>query len=614
MAKVKPEKKGIINNRRPNLTTVEPSLFDGQDVDSMQKKPDRQVANIVEQVIEEKLESTPPPKPRRKTEYLDAEGMAKKQRDISISEFFAKNRHLLGFDNPRKALLTTIKEAVDNSLDACEESGILPDITVIIKEISEERYEVTVEDNGPGIVKAQVPHIFGRLLYGSKFHNLKMARGQQGIGISAAGMYGVLTTGKPIRVTSRIGAKKPAHYYELAIDTKKNRPDIIKEDEVEFPYDHGTRVTIELQAKYQRGKTSVDEYLRQTAIANPHASFLYTNPAGELAEFKRSSDELPPQPKTIKPHPYGVELGILIKMLQDSDERSLHQFLTKNFSRVSARVADEIIKEAKLSAKSDTHRIGRTEADRLFQAINRVKIPQPATDCIVPIGEDNLLKGLQSIIKADFYTASTRPPAVYRGNPFVIEVALAYGKPEESQSGEQQELTLDGKLTEEQQIDKQLEQLDDEESEMVRLMRFANRVPLLYQHSACAMYKSMVGTNWRLYGLQQSKGALPTGQAAVMIHIASVWVPFTSESKEAIAHYPEIIKEIKLAIQECGRKLGRYLKHQNRVYDELKKRSYIEKYIPHIGIALKEILGLSDTKIDKVVAELKDILERSRKM
>ncbi len=560
-----------------------------------------------------------PAKKQRKVEYLNAEDLAKKQKEISISEFFAKNRHLLGFDNPRKALLTTIKEAVDNSLDACEEAGILPDIEVVIRPISEDRFEVTVQDNGPGIVKAQVPHIFGQLLYGSKFHALKMSRGQQGIGISAAGMYGVLTTGKPIRVTSRTGARKPAYYYELAIDTKKNRPDVIKEDEVEFPHEHGTKVTIELQARYQRGKTSVDEYLRQTALANPHASFKYITPDGEQIDFNRSINQLPTQPRAIKPHPYGVELGILIRMLQETTYRHLHEFLTKSFSRVSDRIANEIVKEAGLNSNSATRRIGRLEADRLFQAINRVKIPPPATDCIVPIGEENLLKGLESVIKAEFYTATTRPPAVYRGNAFVIEAALAFGKPEEnSDNGNgngngQKELILDDVQQQQQQLE-QFEQLDEEDGELVKLMRFANRVPLLYQQSACATYKSMVSTNWRNYGLQQSRGALPTGQAAVMIHIASVWVPFTSESKEAIAHYPEIIKEIKLALQDCGRKLGRYLKHQNRVYDELKKRSYIEKYIPHIGVALKQILDLSDTKVDTLVKELKNILERSRKM
>ncbi len=567
----------------------------------------------IESLAEAQTKTSEKKTKKNKATYIDAETMAKSQREISVSEFFAKNRHLLGFDNPRKALMTTIKEAVDNSLDACEEAGIMPEIDVIIKQISDDRFEVTVQDNGPGIVKAQVPNIFGRLLYGSKFHKLKMSRGQQGIGISAAGMYGLLTTGKPIRIVSKTGPRKPAYYYELAIDTKKNRPDIIKEDETEFVHDHGTRVSIELQAKYQRGKTSVDEYLKQTALANPHTTFRYTMPDGTSMEFPRSIDELPPQPKAIKPHPYGVELGVLIKMLQESEYRRLKDFLTNSFSKVSPRVADEIIKAAKLRPNSDTRRIGRTEADELFQAINRVKIPAPATDCVVPIGEENLLKGLQSIIKAEFYTAVTRPPAVYRGNAFVIEVALSYGKPEETEktSGKQQELTLD-----EQQklLEAQLEQVDDENTEMVRLIRFANRVPLLYQQSACVTYKSIVSTNWRNYGLQQSRGSLPVGNAAIIVHIASVWVPFTSESKEAVAHYPEIIKELKLAIQECGRRLGRYLKRQSRVYDELKKRSYIEKYIPHIGQALKEILGLPDDKIDKVVTDLKRILENSRKM
>ena len=113
-----------------------------------------------------------------------AESMAAKQRDISVSEFFAKNRHLLGFDNPRKALLTTVKEAVDNSLDACEEAGIVPEIWVVIEATGNNRFKVSVQDNGPGIVKKQIPLIFGKLLYGSKFHRLRMSRGQQGIGIS----------------------------------------------------------------------------------------------------------------------------------------------------------------------------------------------------------------------------------------------------------------------------------------------------------------------------------------------------------------------------------------------------------------------------------------------
>src|SRR6476619_816670 len=163
--------------------------------------------------------------PKRRA--VTAESMATKQRDISVSEFFAKNRHLLGFDNPRKALLTAVKEAVDNSLDACEEAGIVPELWVHIEPTGPNRYKVGVQDNGPGIVKKQIPLIFGKLLYGSKFHRLRMSRGQQGIGISAAGMYGMLTTGKPVKIISKISPRKPAHYFEISIDTKRNMPEII---------------------------------------------------------------------------------------------------------------------------------------------------------------------------------------------------------------------------------------------------------------------------------------------------------------------------------------------------------------------------------------------------
>ena len=201
--------------------------------------------------------------------------MAAEQRHISIYEFVAKNRHLLGFDNKRKALLTTVKEAVDNSLDACEEAHILPEIHVEIRQTDEDRYRVKVRDNGPGIVKEQIPNIFGKLLYGSKFHRLKMSRGQQGIGISAAGMYGLLTTGRPIHITSRIAGKREAHHYQLQIDTKKNKPEIIKDEKVAVEWKHGTEVTIDLVAGYIKGRQSVDEYMLQTAIANPHCAFSY---------------------------------------------------------------------------------------------------------------------------------------------------------------------------------------------------------------------------------------------------------------------------------------------------------------------------------------------------
>ena len=511
-----------------------------------------------------------------------AQSIASRQRDISISEFFSRNRHLLGFDNPRRALLTGIKEAVDNSLDACEEAGILPEIEVAIESVSSDRYLIRVRDNGPGIVKAQIPNIFGKLLYGSKFHRLKMSRGQQGIGISAASMYGQLTTGKPTRIVSRTSSRRPAHLYEIQINTTKNKPEIVREEDVpDWEHAQGTQVEIEMEARYLRGRQSVDEYLRQTALANPHLHLIYSSPDGRREEYERSVDELPPEPKEVKPHPHGIELGVLMKMLHATPHRTLQGFLTQEFSRVSVRMAKEICEKADLKANSRPKSIAREESDRLFKAINQTKLMKPPTDCIVPIGEELLMSSLQQSVDATFYTSTTRPPAVYRGNPFQVEVALAYGG----------DIDPDGAIS---------------------LMRFANRVPLLYQQSACSITRSAIDVDWRNYRISQSNGSMPTGPLVVIVHVASVWVPFTSESKEAVAHYPEIMKEIRLAVQECGRRVGEQINRQRRAAEAERKKSYVSQYIGHIADALQEITGDSDKKKQQVEEILQSMLERSR--
>ena len=569
----------------------------------------------------------------------NADTMALKQRDISVSEFFAKNRHLLGFDNPRKALLTTIKEAVDNSLDACEEAGILPDIEVHIEELvaapsptKPGRYRITITDNGPGIVRKQIENIFGRLLYGSKFHRLKMSRGQQGIGISAAGMYGLMTTGKPMIIHSKPHKNKPAHHLELAMDTSKNRPEVTVDVETdEFPATTsgtGTRVAIELEGKYVRGKTSVEAYLEQTAIANPHAEIVFIPPEKATAEdaesaeenqgsllhesapasdsaisapsavpsqeagvvrttdlpdrilYPRTVNELPPETEEIKPHPYGVELGRFLQMLKNTEEKQLTGFFKNEFCRVPPAVVSDITKAASTKAKTltggtYTSTIDHAAAEKLYRALQDAKLRAPPTDCLAPIGVRTLLAGLLKGVKAEFYAASTRAPAVYRGNPFQIEAAIAFG----------------GDLPGDQPA---------------RIIRFANRVPLLYQQSSCSAFKSVVETAWKNYGLSQPRGSAPVGPLVVMIHMASVWVPFTSESKEAIADYDEIRKEMKLALQECGRKLGSYVRRRQRMKRESEKRDVFERYIGEIAKACEALTGAQ-------AAEVYDALLRQAK-
>lgn len=516
-----------------------------------------------------------------------ASDLAKKQREISVSEFFAKNRHLLGFDNPSKALLTTVKEAVDNALDACEEAGIVPDLRVEITQLAETRFRVAVEDNGPGIVRAQVPKVFGRLLYGSKFHRLRQSRGQQGIGISAAGMYGLLTTGKPVVITTRTDSKKRAHHLELVIDTQRNEPKVTRDDEVDWEKSHGTRVEIELEAAYRGGRQGVDAYLEQVSLANPHAQIAYVRPKGAEGEaervFPRVSEDLPPATAEIQPHPYGVELGVLMQMFRDTKARNLRGCLQADFSRVSARIAEEICKTARVPESRRPSEITRDEAEKIHGAIQATKIMAPPTDCIAPIGEGLLERALRAEVKSDFVAAVTRRPEVYRGNPFLVEVGLAYG----------------GDLPAE---------------EPVTLFRYANRVPLQYQQGACAITKAVMGTDWKAYHLQHPKGALPVGPMILMVHIASVWVPFTSESKEAIASYPEILREIRLGLQECGRKVSHFISKRRREADEAKKRAYIDKYIPQVAIGLQQILGFDDAERGRVVENLKDVLERSRRL
>ncbi|MFO1065574.1 MAG: DNA topoisomerase VI subunit B [Pirellulales bacterium] len=631
---------------------------------------------------EELQEETPVesgPRKREGARRSNAEAMATKQRDISVSEFFAKNKHLLGFDNPRKALLTTVKEAVDNSLDACEEAGIVPEVWVELEMTEAGRFRVSVQDNGPGIVKKQIPLIFGKLLYGSKFHRLRMSRGQQGIGISAAGMNGMLTTGKPMKIVSKTGSNKPLHYFELQVDTKKNRPEIIngkgegidippgkkgieyiKQNEISWHFEYppsekhptpeeltsGTRVTIELAAIYKRGRGSVDEYLEQTAIANPHVTFHYRDPEGNATTYERSTYELPKEAKEIKPHPYGVELGRLVTMLAENRTATVSGFLCSEFSCVTPAVARKICQEAKTSPRAKAGKVGHAEADRLYKAIQETRIRPPSTDCIVPIGTQLLLKGISKVVPGEFYASSSRPPAVYRGNPFVIEVALAYGGAPQAQkvtregldellnasdartirkfltdtfngmSGDSADKILKesmmptrrspGKLSkaERDALHAALHEISISEGQNMQVMRFANRVPLQFQQGACAITQAILGMNWRSYGLSQSRGNMPSGPVSVMVHVASVWVPFTSESKEAVANYPEIEKELRLGLQAVGRKLSMYLRRKQRVRDEGERRNTFMRYLQEVAKAVNEINGADREKILKQLQDM----------
>jgi len=505
-----------------------------------------------------------------------AKELAKDQREISVSEFFEKNRHLLGYDNPTRALLTVVKELIDNSLDAAEEARVLPRIWVEIKANGPNRFRVVVKDNGPGMVDKQIPLALGKLLYGSKFFRLRQSRGQQGIGGSGAILYSQLTTGKPTNIISSTGNGKTS-YYELMIDVKKNEPEIVSHRLIEDKkLWHGLKIEMEVEGRYVESKRGITEYMKQVAIGNPFADIIFDGPGGKL-EFPRGANELPPLPKEITPHPHGVELGIFRRMLKATKSRTVASFLTNDFSRVGAGSAKQICGLAGIDPKISPKRLEIADTEKIFKAIKKVKLMRPPLDCLSPLGEDLLVMGLKKEFNAEFFAAITRPPEVYRGNPFQVECAVAYG----------------GELSPDSQVD---------------LFRVTNRVPLLYQEGDCAITKAVMGTDWRRYGLQQSGRSMPSGPAVVVVHFASVWVPFVSESKQAISSYPIIIKEIKLALQELGRKLQRHVSGQRRIEMQHRRRQIFDRYLPEVANAVGK---LTNKKPEPILKNLKDIMKKS---
>ena len=510
-----------------------------------------------------------------------AHELAKKQKEISVAEFFERNKHILGFGNSTRALVTSVKEGVDNSLDACEEAGILPDIIVEIKNHEESECRIIIEDNGPGIVKKQIPHIFGRLLYGSRFHAIRQSRGQQGIGISAVVLYGQLTTGKHAKITSKIEPDRPAIVTELVIDTNKNRAEVIKNDITHWDKPTGTRLEVSIVGDYKRGRRFVYDYLQSISIVNPHAKIIFKEPDKTEHVFDRTSDTLPRKSVEIKPHPYGIELGTLIKMAKESKSRKLASFLKSEFSSMGDRTSNAVCEKANLDRNLNPKEMSREQFLELHKAFKKVKIMAPPTECLSPIGETLIKRSLkhetQEISPEFIYTAS-RPPSVYSGNPFQVEVGIVYG----------------GNLPKES---------------AVKILRFANRVPLLYQQGDCIVTSAISSIDWRRYGLDQPSGkGIPTGPAIFLTHISSTQIPFTSESKEAIADIPEIESEIKLAFRECARKVQSHIHKKVRRVKTREKFDLITKILPEIAKKSAHMLDKPVPSLEGVITKIMDIV------
>lgn len=494
-----------------------------------------------------------------------AQDFGKKFKEIGVAEFFRKNLHMLGYSGPIRSFTTIIHEFVTNSLDACEEYGILPHIVIRVKRLGEKHYIVSCEDNGPGIPPEYVPKVFGSMLAGTKFHRYIQSRGQQGIGAVGAILFSQMTTGKPVKIISSTGRKASVVF--LKVDIHANRAKILEQHETDAEW-HGTKIVAEFKdIDYRKGEQSPFEYLRRTAIANPHARIVFYEPDGKKTVWERSTAQVPPKPKEMKPHPLGLTADDLLALAKTAKTSKVRTFLVNALSRVSAKKAMEVLRIARVNPGKNPRELSYREVSRIVEAFKSVKLLSPPTEGLIPIGEEHLEKSLREVLKPDFVRAITRKPSTYRGGiPFQVEVAIAYG-------GGAGRRTEDGAKPE--------------------IMRFANRAPLLFDTGACAITQAVRSINWRNYNL----GDFESAPLTIVVNVISPYVPYMSAGKQAIAEDPDIVREIRLGLMEAARGLKRHIAGIYRAQLRKKKRSIFMKYIPVVSEALSKLTGKPEPMI-----------------
>lgn len=501
-------------------------------------------------------------------------------KEHSVAEFFKKNQQMLGFSGKTRSLTTIVHEYVTNSLDACEEAGILPEATISITELDRDmgKYRVVSEDNGPGIPEKHLGKALGMMLAGTKFHRYAQQRGQQGIGASGCTMYAQITTGKPVKVVSRYDSKRIT--CEISIDLKSNSPKIMNLVKEDGSFGSGLRVEAEVaDVKYDKSSFGVYEYIRRTALANPHLAISLNDPDGVKSSFPRSSDKIPEKPMVVQPHPMGLSTNDLIDFAHREKECiRISSFLQERFARVSAAKVDELkqlvpdLDFNKKPAELQWH-----EAEKLVKAIQNpnVKWIAPTTDSVKPIGKEQVEKSLRNILAPEFVVVTERSPKIFKGGiPFMVEAALAYG----GGAGR-----ANGNMT---------------GSEVIR---YANRAPLLFDNSGCAISEAVKEIDWKRYKLRN----FDEEPISVFVNLSSVYVPYTSAGKQAISNEEEILQEIKNAIMEAARDLQRYLSGKTREKDRTERKKAILRYVTQLSKDLPELAGKGKSaEIEKMLKHL----------
>lgn len=518
--------------------------------------------------------------------------MANQITQHSTAEYFAKNLQQVGFSSPTKAVLTTLKEAVDNALDACEEAGITPDLKIEITKVGQgsakntDLIEVVIEDNGPGIDAEDIPNVFGSYLSSSKFGRGRCSRGQQGIGISAATTWAQLTNAAGAKVISKTKKMRKALSALIDVNIKENKGTMKNKEMIDWDRPHGTRVEFRIDGRVQlNGDGGILTYLEGTTLVNPHLTISYKLLENEMITIPRVSDDVPEIPPATLPHPHTMKLGEFITHAHLFDKMNLKTFLKKGFSRVT----DDTIKsftKAGLPVASLVRSVAQFKEEdlkKVYQSIQKTELTNPTTRSVLTVGEEGLAKSIQRLGDIDFFSVVTRKPKICDHKPVVVEVAIARFLSKQNLSGE---------------------------ADPIQLLRFANRVPLQFDKAACAITKALESVNWKAYGLSQPKGSVPFGPYVFAISVTSPFIKFKNASKETIDASDELVDEIRRTLMQAGQKLSRHIKRETRAADLERKLSYIEQFGPILVEGLGKIIKAPKARLDRAEAGLTKLLGR----
>lgn len=511
----------------------------------------------------------------------------------SSAEYFAKNLQQVGFSSFTKAVLTSIKEAIDNSLDACEDAGILPEIWVEVERLGEgtskgaDLVRIQVKDNGPGIPIEDVTDVFGQYLASSKFGKGRCSRGQQGIGISAVTTWAQLTHGTGVTVITKTPKMRQAVKMIVEVDIKQNKG-LVKHKEIVEDWEAKSGISCEfvMDARVQlNGEGGVLTYLQGTALVNPHLTLHYKLLDNPPVTVERVSQVVAQIPEPTEPHPHTLKLGEFISHARLFGKISMSKWLKTAFSRISDQVIESLIKEYKIPKNLFEDSLTKASEDdfrKLYSALQAIKLMAPSTKSVLSIGEAELAKSIQRLGEVDFFSVVSRKPTICDFKPVLVEVAIARRKNFSS----------------------------DDQDAPVQILRFANRVPLQFDKGACAIVKAIESVNWKTYGLAQPKRALPQGPYIFAISLVSPFIKFKNASKETVDASDELVEELRLALIQCGQRLGAHIRRESKMADVERKMQHIQLFAPILVKGLCRITNSSPDREKKAMDGLAKILGR----